>query len=121
MFENTERLLTDWGKWQRSGNPISQLGYKSPGALIMRGNVGGGVSLPPIDDEFALMVDRAISQLRSRSVRMSDVVFLRYAENRSIRDISVRLKLRPHEVRECHASAVAWLDRAILNIEGESE
>lgn len=111
---NTEELLFDWGKWQRTGCPMNGLGYKSPAAIMMREHVGGGVSLPPIPDDQAVKVDQAICLLGERSPELKQVVYLYFAECRSIRNISSRLKVSIHQVRDDKTKAVAWID-GVLN------
>ena len=115
---NTIDLLIRWGLWQKSGN---SLGYVSPNFELML-KVGVRESRPdPLDDDTAMIVDRAVARLLRRDKEMGAIVIYRYAYGHSLRDIGRKTRQSKDKIYTLHNSAIAWIDGVIEGLKQDQE
>jgi len=100
-------LLEDWGRWVRAHDLGS---YASPIYYMMREKQGTVVSIPPVDDDTALRVDRAVARLRCRDAEMGRVIFLYYVAGMSIRVVAKEMGLPKHKASTLLNSGSVWID-----------
>ncbi|MBN50050.1 MAG: hypothetical protein CMN85_10950 [Spongiibacteraceae bacterium] len=105
----TRERLTAWGRWQRHGQNLG-LSYKSPAEAMIRLKLGAGVGEPPVCDDDALFVDRAIARLKHRDGDLYEVLFLSYVYSLGSREIGKRLHRDHKWAQRMLFSAECWVD-----------
>lgn len=88
-------LLASWARWVRADS--TGLGYKSPMALLMRGQEverKKPMRAAFIDDDNALKIERLVTRLCEHRPLTGKILILRYVENMSAGAISKYFQTR---------------------------
>jgi hypothetical protein len=110
---DTISLLFEWGKWSRGRN---SLGAKSSMLLVMQLVQPASLnSSPDIGDDAALLVDRAVAQLRLRDGQLFVVLDLYFVRNLSMREIESRMKLSKFNAAKLFSRACGCVEGALIN------
>lgn len=104
---STEEVLKQWGCWVRSGRQLPGL------ADTQRRQAGAGTALT---DEEALVVDRAVAQLKHRDPEMGRAVFDYHAGLLSIRSLGQVLDVGETKAMRLLKSGEAWVDCYLLAV-----
>ncbi len=115
-------LLYEWGRWHHSSG--IHLGYPSEATFHRMSRHGRAtVKAASISDDEALGVDKAVSELRTRSEGLDlrwEVLARTYLWHQSQSAIARHLRLSRHTVRDLLVQAEAWVD-ARLDIQQEEK
>ncbi len=114
---NVRGLLTQWGRWVRSGGS-GVTSYRCPLGSLR----GGGVATPSITDDLALRVDAEVLALKARMPTTGTAVELYYSRpgityeqlGRMMRLGGSRAR---REVREMVLVGETWLDARLHTVE----
>lgn len=110
----TEALLTEWGKWSRSG--LGELGATSAMAVAMRLVEPAGNRLnASISDESALRVEAAVRRLRDFDDQQSEAIKLYFVRGLGEVEMSMRLGISLVRGQKLLARAIGWLDCDLNN------
>lgn len=109
-IKTTEWLLINWGRWAYSNRGL-QLYY--PGIEPTERMRGGGIPTPHIEDDEAMAVDFAVSQLKPIRPAEYDAVVLHYLAGWSYRQIARSKKKHHRDVSDMVHSGKMWIEGAI--------
>ena len=113
---NTRGLLTQWGRWVRSGGSgVSS--YRCPLGMLR----GGGVPSPVITDDMALRVDAEVLALKARMPTTGTAVELYYSRpgityEQVGRVMGLGGSRARREVRDLVLVGETWLDARLHEI-----
>ncbi len=113
---NTRGLLTQWGRWVRSGGSgVSS--YRCPLGMLR----GGGVPSPVITDDVALRVDAEVLALKARMPTTGTAVELYYSRpgityEQVGRVMGLGGSRARREVRDLVLVGETWLDARLHEI-----
>lgn len=107
---NTRGLLTQWGRWVRSGGSgVSS--YRCPLGMLR----GGGVPSPVITDDVALRVDAEVLALKARMPQVGQAVQIYYSRHgityeQVARVMRMNTSRSRRTVRDLVLAGEHWLD-----------
>lgn len=117
MTKSTHELLRLWGGWAR--HPDLRMNVRCGIAIIIEANFGGTVGEQRISDDEALRVDRVIAQLKTRNPSLCRVLREAYVHDLSSREIGIKFGYDHKKALALLNQAIAWVDGALSQAEGE--
>jgi hypothetical protein len=94
-------LLAEWGKWSNAG-------------LGLTLNAPSEFEFVDIDDDLALLVDKAIALLGVTKPKTKAIVMMYYRNKRSCKNIGINVGLGETKTKQLLVSGEAWLEGHLL-------
>ena len=112
-MRDTIQLLEAWGRWSR--DQCLPQGYICGLAVVMAQNVGGVVSIAPVNEDDMRLIEPVMRTLKQRKPEHYSVLYLSYVHNMSTRKIGKHLDRSNGWASDMLKAAEAWVDGAMAS------